>query len=66
MRERDSEKPSNFNKASEDACRDALNDMQLMGIDVRIDDSIFSSYEFDKPAGCYLFCNREGGSLWSF
>lgn len=58
MRERDSEIPQQFDSASEDACRGALEDMKFMGIDVHIDDATFSSYEYYTPPGCYVFCNE--------
>lgn len=77
MRERDSEVPGTFGKASEDACRDALTEMQSMGVDISIGSDVriagsnsadkepmFSVYLYDKPSGCYVTC--DGGQLQGF
>ena len=63
MRERDELDPSVFNKASRDACMEALADMQSMGIDVRFDPNSCPIHLYDKPAGCYIMCSDDGDGL---
>ena len=63
MRERDKLDPSVFNKASRDACMEALADMQRMGIDVRFDPNSCPIHLYDKPVGCYIMCTDDGDKL---